>query len=319
MRRDDEREPLWREEFRCPRADERYVGRGGSSRSSWCSPASACSPATSGSSPRRSSAGRGSACPEVPVARPRPSCRSAASRLFAYPGPDDPCLLVRYRRGPLGGLQPEVHPPLLRRLLRERRASGSTARATTGSSRCEDGRVLQGPPPRPLPRVRAASDGATSCWRSASTCRAARRRGLDAQGAALPAAAARAHRHRRRARPARRSSSWCRCGCSRRRSRRSSPGIARRRSRRRSSRASSSPAAAVSTSSSAGSTAGCGAPRTAPGAGPRNERPGGFVVTEAAKPAGDWRDRLQGGRVAAILCGPPGSAALPTKAGFPSG
>ncbi len=79
--------------------------------------------------------------------------RWAGVKLFRYPGPDDPCILVR--TAPRRSSWPTA-----------RSAPTSPARCTTrrkrGRLECpchegyfsvRDGRVLQGPPPRPLPRI----------------------------------------------------------------------------------------------------------------------------------------------------------------------
>jgi nitrite reductase/ring-hydroxylating ferredoxin subunit len=136
-------------------ADERYVS-GGSSPSSSSSPASACWPATCGSWPRaalrRAPARRrrrpGGALSELPV---------GGARLFEYPaGNSLPAgALRRDRVGAYGQRCTHLSCPVFWRA-DERRL---VCPCHHGAFAVEDGRVLQGPPPRPLPRVQLERRG----------------------------------------------------------------------------------------------------------------------------------------------------------------
>ena len=114
-----QREPLWREEFPIISADERYVNRRQFAKflvltslgmfvgNVWILSGRSCAGSPS------SAARRWGARREIPV---------GGVKLFRYPGPrrslhPDPAAAPDDVRG----LQPEVHPPLLRRLLRPER------------------------------------------------------------------------------------------------------------------------------------------------------------------------------------------------------
>ena len=80
-------------------------------------------------------------------------CRSAASSCSTIPAPHDPCILVRSRDG-------RASSPTARSA--RTCPAPSTTRAERDRLECpchegyfsvDDGRVLQGPPPRPLPRI----------------------------------------------------------------------------------------------------------------------------------------------------------------------
>ena len=150
MKSDGEREPLWREEFSVYAAEERYVSRRqfgkflvltslGMFAGNLLDPG----PSLWRAEPRAAGRARSRGC-----ARNR---RWAASRLFLSRRRDDPCILVR---------RPRTLSSPTARSARTSRAP-STTRPTApprvpcheGYFSVEDGRVLQGPPPRPLPRI----------------------------------------------------------------------------------------------------------------------------------------------------------------------
>ena len=79
-------------------------------------------------------------------------------KVFRYPGPNDPCLLMRTAAGAYVAysqkcthLSCAVFPSTDGRRLE--------CPCHEGYFSVEDGRVLQGPPPRPLPRIRLESRG----------------------------------------------------------------------------------------------------------------------------------------------------------------
>lgn len=155
MRR-DEREPLWREELSVYAADERYVGRrqfakflvltslGMFAGNLWLLAKSLFTRAA----PR---------LPAVPVAR-LAELPVGGAKVFAYPGPDDRCILVRYAADRWAAYSQKCthlscavyYASDSRRLV---------CPCHHGFFAVEDGRVLQGPPPRPLPRVRLQKRG----------------------------------------------------------------------------------------------------------------------------------------------------------------
>ena len=95
--------------------------------------------------------GRSSRSPRSPV---------GDAHLFSYPTDDDPAILVHLADGEVRGVQPEVHPPRLRRLLRGRRGPAGTAPATRATST---------PAPAPSSPDRRRDRSAASTSRSATT------------------------------------------------------------------------------------------------------------------------------------------------------
>lgn len=156
MSRDREREPLWREELSVFAADERYVGRrqfakflvltslGMFAGNLWLLAKSLF---------RKPAA----ALPAVPVAR-LSELPVGGVRLFTYPGPDDRCLLVRYAEDRWAAYSQKcTH--LSCAVYYRHPSRELVCPCHHGFFAVEDGRVLQGPPPRPLPRVRVEKRG----------------------------------------------------------------------------------------------------------------------------------------------------------------
>ncbi len=148
-------EPLWREEFPIRSEDERYVTRRQFGRflvltslgmfvgNLWIL-AKAWTHREAGR-PRTRVARVG----EIPVGGVKP---------FRYPGPHDPCLLVR--TGPdayVAYSQTCTHLSCAVTYAPDRRTFECPCHQ--GSFAVEDGRVLKGPPPRPLPRVLLQREG----------------------------------------------------------------------------------------------------------------------------------------------------------------
>ena len=148
--------PLWRDEFSIEAADERYVTRRQFAKflvltslgmfvgqlwallRAWLT--GRARPAPSRSIAR---------VDELPV---------GGTKVFQYPGENDPCLLIR--------LGPDRHVAFSQKCTHlscavyyaadERRLA---CPCHEGAFSAEDGRVLQGPPPRPLARVRLERQG----------------------------------------------------------------------------------------------------------------------------------------------------------------
>ncbi len=148
-------EPLWREEFSVHSADERYVTRRQFGKflvltslamavgnawillKSWWRPASHFA--------------------AQPVARLQ-EIPPGGVKLFRYPGPDDPCILVRSDLDTyVAYSQKCTH--LSCAVYYSRASNRLECPCHQGAFAVTDGRVLQGPPPRPLPRVRLERRG----------------------------------------------------------------------------------------------------------------------------------------------------------------
>lgn len=142
-------EPLWREEFSVHGADERYVNRRQFAKflvltslamfagnvwilvKSWFTRAPVY--------PRRPVALLG----ELPV---------GGVKLFRYPGPEDPCILVRHGENELAAYSQKcTH--LSCAVYYSKEEGRLECPCHEGFFSVRDGRVLQGPPQRPLPRV----------------------------------------------------------------------------------------------------------------------------------------------------------------------
>ncbi|MCL4819498.1 MAG: Rieske (2Fe-2S) protein [Vicinamibacteria bacterium] len=143
------REPAWRTDFPVATGDERMVTRRQFSRfllltslgmfvgNLWILV--------------RSRFRRSAAYPELRVARVA-DVPVQGVKLFHYPGPDDPCLLIRTAEDTFVAYgQKCTH---LSCAVLPKVAEGKLhCPCHEGWFAIDDGRVLQGPPPRPLPRV----------------------------------------------------------------------------------------------------------------------------------------------------------------------
>jgi Rieske Fe-S protein len=151
-----EREPLWREELSVFASDERYVGRrqfakflvlgslGMFAGNLWL-----LARALFARAPASPPAVAVTRLSELPV---------GGVKLFTYPGPDDHCLLVRYAEDRwVAYSQKCTH--LSCAVYYRHAARQIVCPCHHGFFAVEDGRVLQGPPPRPLPRVRLEQRG----------------------------------------------------------------------------------------------------------------------------------------------------------------
>lgn len=144
-----EREPLWRDEFAIDAAHERYVSRRQFGKflgltslamfvgqvwivaKTWWRQPAASSPVTI------ARAG------DVPV---------GGVRLFTYPGPQDPCILVQPEAGHFVAYSQKcTHLSCAVYYAAEHRRLECPCHE--GYFSVETGEVLQGPPPRPLPRI----------------------------------------------------------------------------------------------------------------------------------------------------------------------
>ena len=149
------REPLWREEFSVTAADERYVTRRQFSKflvltslgmfvgnvwillKSWFK--------SEPSYPVRTVA----RLQEIPI---------GGVKLFRYPGPDDACILVRTGVDSYAAYSQRcTH--LSCAVYFSPEANRLECPCHNGAFSVTDGRVLQGPPPRPLPRIRLVRQG----------------------------------------------------------------------------------------------------------------------------------------------------------------
>jgi nitrite reductase/ring-hydroxylating ferredoxin subunit len=143
-------EPLWREEFPIHSGDERLVGRrqfakfltltslGMLAGNLWILARSLLRGA-----PSPYPVMRIASVDEVPV---------GSVRLFAYPGPHDPCLLVRTAEERFYAYSQKcTH--LSCAVYYEAEKGTLECPCHDGRFALEDGRVLAGPPPRPLPRI----------------------------------------------------------------------------------------------------------------------------------------------------------------------
>jgi len=140
---------LWREEFSVHSAEERYVARrqfgkflvltslGMLAGNLWIL--------------ARSLWRRGPALPARAVAR-RGEVPVGGTKLFAYPEAEDPCLLLRTGEDAwVAYSQKCTH--LSCAVYPSRDGKRLECPCHEGYFAVEDGRVLQGPPPRPLPRI----------------------------------------------------------------------------------------------------------------------------------------------------------------------
>jgi len=102
-------------------------------------------------------AGERTEWPEAIVARAS-EIGPGTVRFFSYPGPHDPCILVRRTNGEFAAFSQKcthlscavIYAPARDRL---------ECPCHEGYFSASNGRVLQGPPPRPLPQIRLARRG----------------------------------------------------------------------------------------------------------------------------------------------------------------
>lgn len=147
--------PLWREEFSVRAADERYVGRrqfakflvltsvGMFAGQVWVLA-------------RRLFRRPALAVPDVPVARVG-EIPPGGVKLFRYPGPNDACLLIRRGEEYAAFSQKCTH--LSCAVYYSKDHDRIECPCHEGYFSAADGRVLQGPPERPLPRIRLERRG----------------------------------------------------------------------------------------------------------------------------------------------------------------
>jgi Rieske Fe-S protein len=148
-------EPLWREEVSIYAADERYVNRRQFAKflvltsagmfvgnvwilmRNWLTGETVY--------PMKAVASVG----EIPV---------GGSRIFSYPGPNDPCILIHPTEGEFAAYSQKcTHLSCAVYYKPER--SRFECPCHEGFFSAKDGRVLQGPPQRPLPRIRLQRQG----------------------------------------------------------------------------------------------------------------------------------------------------------------
>lgn len=95
--------------------------------------------------------------PELTVARAS-ELQPGAVRMFTYPGPHDPCILLRRTDGTLAAFSQKcTHLSCAVYYAAERDRLECPCHEGYFSART--GRVLQGPPPRPLPQIRLEQRG----------------------------------------------------------------------------------------------------------------------------------------------------------------
>lgn len=147
--RGESADPLWRDEFPIQAAEERYVTRRQFSKflvltslgmfvgNLWILV--------------RSWLRREPAWPAVPVARVG-DVPVGGVKLFAYPGPHDPCILVRPQGGGLVAFS-QTCTHLSCAVVYSAERDRLECPCHRGFFSVRDGSVLQGPPPRPLPRI----------------------------------------------------------------------------------------------------------------------------------------------------------------------
>ena len=142
--------PAWKSDFPVSWVDDHYVTRREFTRSlAWASCASFA--ATAGLTVAASASRRDGPPPEVRVAS-LDELPVGGSLVFAYPGAATPCLLVHREAGRyVAFAQGCTH--LGCPVVYERGQDRLECPCHAGFFSAADGRVLAGPPPRPLPRV----------------------------------------------------------------------------------------------------------------------------------------------------------------------
>lgn len=142
--------PLWAEEFPVHGAEDKYVLRRQFTK--FLTLTSAGMFAGNIWIWVRSLAGKTAAAfPRVTVAR-LSSLAPGAVKLFNYPGPNDPCIMVRTKQGEVVAYSQKcTH--LSCAVYYSAESNRLECPCHEGYFSIETGRVLQGPPPRPLPRI----------------------------------------------------------------------------------------------------------------------------------------------------------------------
>jgi len=146
----DGRSSAWREEFSIDAAEDAYVLRRQFTKFLvLTSLGMACG---NGWIWLRSlAARRREALPDVVIARAS-EMAAGTVRMFSYPRPEDPCILVRRTNGALAAFSQKcTHLSCAVYFAADR--DRLECPCHEGYFSAENGRVLQGPPPRPLPRI----------------------------------------------------------------------------------------------------------------------------------------------------------------------
>jgi Rieske Fe-S protein len=152
----NEARPAWREEFSVDAAEDAYVLRRQFTKFLVLTSAGmACG---NGWIWLRSLGGaKTPAFPETVVARVS-DLAQAPVRTFSYPGPHDPCILFRRPSGEIAAFSQKcTHLSCAVYYAVER--DRLECPCHDGYFAADSGRVLQGPPPRPLPRIRLEQRG----------------------------------------------------------------------------------------------------------------------------------------------------------------
>jgi Rieske Fe-S protein len=150
--------PLWRDEITIDSADERYVARRQFTKflvltsfgmfvgQLWIA--------------ARALLARGAPAPEPAAIGQVGDIPVGGARVFQYPSPHDPCLLIRTGADSYTAYSQKcTH--LSCAVYFDAAAGRIECPCHEGAFSVADGRVLQGPPPRPLPRIRLERRGET--------------------------------------------------------------------------------------------------------------------------------------------------------------
>lgn len=148
-------EPLWREEVSIFAADERYVNRRQFAK--FLVLTSAAMFVGNVWILLRSWLTGETAYPLKPVALAS-EIPVGGSRIFNYPGPDDPCILIHPAEGEFAAYSQKCTHLSCAVYYKPERARFECP-CHEGYFSARDGRVLQGPPQRPLPRIRLQRQG----------------------------------------------------------------------------------------------------------------------------------------------------------------
>jgi len=147
--RQPSRDPLWREEFPVHTEDERYVTRRQFAK--FLTLTSLGMAVGNGWILVRSWIRRPSAYPSVSVARIG-EVAVGGVKLFTYPTPNDPCILVRTAEDAYVAYS-QVCTHLSCAVYFSAKTRRLECPCHNGSFSVADGSVIAGPPPRPLPKV----------------------------------------------------------------------------------------------------------------------------------------------------------------------